>query len=110
MRAGLLVAVTDPAGQGERGCVAHVSLAGLAGGQQGFAGPIECLGLPARVASIPEDGRRALVMLGRMAVLAPLAAHLPEIGQRLSVWSAVASLLGKGENSGVALMTSGGLS
>src|ERR1700733_12360198 len=72
--AGLLVTVAGLAGQGERGGVAGAGLLVLAGGQQGFPGTVECLGLAAAVTYLPEQLQRLLVVGGSLVMVAlPMA-------------------------------------
>lgn len=53
--AGLLAAVAGAAGQGKRGGVPMAGPAGLAGGPQGFPGPVERVRLPFAVIDLPAQ-------------------------------------------------------
>src|SRR6202034_1286266 len=70
-RPGLRVFVAGLAGEGQRSGVEIAGLSGLAGGQQGFPGTVECLGLAIAVADLPEQLQRLLIAAALL-----LARHL----------------------------------
>lgn len=83
--AGLLVAVADPAGQGERGGVTGMGLAGLAGGQQGLAGAAERVGFSERGGL--SDRLRSWWLCGRCACSAgPRRLPIPDTARLPVPW------------------------
>src|SRR5215469_692751 len=93
--AGLLVAVTGPAGQRERGVVAGQCLARLAGRQQRFPGAVECLGFPAPVADLPVERQRFLLVAGRLIMMAEPVADVAEPHQGTCLLAFAAGPLGE---------------
>ena len=81
-RTGLRALVTGLAGEGERIAVQIASASGLAGGEQGFPGAVECLGFAVAVADLPEQFQGLLVRDGRLVDKALAVPDLAQPGQR----------------------------
>jgi DNA-binding CsgD family transcriptional regulator len=105
--AGLLVAVPGAAGEGERGGEAAVGLGVLAGGQQSFPSPVECLGAAAVVAYALVKHQGLLVVSGGLVIVALPVTDLAKPVESAGLFPLVAGLAGSGERGGEAVLGSG---
>ena len=82
VRAGLLIRVADPAGQGERGIVLNAGLAGLAYREQHSTSAVACLDLTGPVAGLPGQGEGLTVVLSCPVIAATSRVGNTESGER----------------------------
>ena len=94
--AGLLVAVADLGGQGERGGMLDPCLAQLSVGAVGLAKAVECLHFTGLVAGLAEKADGPLMVVGGLPVVALPLIDVAEVGQRVGFTVPVAYLAGQG--------------